>query len=76
MCLGIVLFACVALGISKSVATSCRNIQIAFGIWLIIMFINAILFKGVVNKYASHVDLKVKFDFFIGIIKRVIKGRL
>lgn len=34
MCLGIVLFACVALGISKSVATSCRNIQIAFGIWL------------------------------------------
>ena len=51
MCLGIVLFACVALGISKSVATSCRNIQIAFGIWLIIMFINAILFKGVVEYF-------------------------
>ena len=45
------LFACVALGISKSVATSCRNIQIAFGIWLIIMFINAILFKGVVEYF-------------------------
>lgn len=29
-----------------------------------------------VHKYASHVDLKVKFDFFIGIIKRIIKGRL
>ena len=32
--------------------------------------------KSFLNKYASHVDLKVKFDFFIGIIKRVIKGRL
>lgn len=51
MCLGIVLFAYVFFGISKSVATSCRNIQIAFGIWLIIMLVNAILFKGIVEYF-------------------------
>ena len=51
MCLGIVLFAYAFFGISKSVATSCRNIQIAFGIWLIIMFTNAILFKGIVEYF-------------------------
>lgn len=40
MCLGIVLFACIFLGISRTLVTSCWHIQIAFGIWLIIMFIN------------------------------------
>lgn len=51
MCLWIVLFASVFFGISRSVATSCRNIQIAFGIWLIIMFINAILFKCIIEYF-------------------------
>lgn len=32
--------------------------------------------KSFLNTYASHVDKKVKKDFFIGIIKRVIKGKL
>lgn len=32
--------------------------------------------KSFLDKYASHTKLKVKFDFFIGIIKRIIKGRL
>ena len=54
MCLGIVLFACVALGISKSVATSCRNIQIAFGIWLIIMFINEYFLKALLNIFMRY----------------------
>lgn len=49
MCLGIVLFACIFLGISRTLVTSCWHIQIAFGIWLIIMFINSILSRSIIE---------------------------
>lgn len=49
MCLGIVLFACIFLGISRILVTSCWHIQIAFGIWLIIMFINSILSRSIIE---------------------------
>ena len=49
MCLGIVLFACIFLGISRTLVTSCWHIQIAFGILLIIMFINSILSRSIIE---------------------------
>lgn len=45
----IVLFACIFLGISRTLVTSCWHIQIAFGIWLIIMFINSILSRSIIE---------------------------
>ena len=54
MCLGIVLFAYVFFGISKSVATSCRNIQIAFGIWLIICLQTQYFLKVLLNIFMKY----------------------
>lgn len=32
--------------------------------------------KSYLKKYASHLDMKVKARYFLGIIKRVLAGRL
>ena len=49
MCLGIVLIACLYLGISKSFLTYSKGIGIAFGIWLVIMFINMLQCGGLIE---------------------------